>query len=988
MAAAFRSVADAVVIIDSADRIVDLNPAAEELFARTSDACRGVPLDSLVNLSGGVPDVPVDVPTRVQALPPDTRGHLLTGTFTRLPGADGEAGGGVLALTPTPPADHGSWQRLVSDSGGLYCVVGVDGHFLEVGERWTHVLGYPPGELLGRLFFDYLHPDDVDPSRAQALLMINDNARTVSFENRYRCQDGSYRWLSWYAISDRERRRTLAFATDLTDLRRQERLLRETQIAARVGGWELDVARGLMYWTEENFRIHETSPEEYTPTVEGSLSYYTEDSAPIINEAVRRAIEHGEPFDLELEMVTARGRRIWCRDVAHVIEEDGRAARVYGSCQDITEQRRYREALRESEERLRTLIRDVRVGVLVHGPDGQVVQCNQAALDVLGLTREQLMSDDPLGGEHNLIHEDGRPFTFDEYPVLHAIRTRRSVTGINMGLYRARHDDWVWLLMHAVVQVDDRGAVKSVVCSFADITARKRAEDAARDSHAMFQAVYENAGLGVILRGIDGRLIDCNPTFERMIGHSADILRELAVERYVYHDDIAAPAKRHRALLAGERSSYEVDRRYLSADGDILWGHVTVSVVGDGDGAPRHLVEMIMDITDRKRMEAQLMLTDRLASLGTMAAGVAHEINNPLTWLMGNITYVVETLTELRHQIGLDPDDYDGLFRSLEDSLAGAERIRTIVQDLRLFARTRPSHDATADITRVVQSTLRMLHNQIMHRARCELEISDELPVVLGDEARLGQVMTNLVVNAVQAMPDGRSQDNLLRIRVVPEGEYVVIAVADNGVGIPAEVQTHIFDPFFTTKSVGEGTGLGLSICHSIVAELGGGIELKSEVGRGTTFTVRLRVAPAARGSSRRLTTRPPLANPAQGGEGKQILCIDDEPDMGEALHLMLGKHHELTFETSGHRALARLRAGERYDVVLCDLMMPGMSGMDFYQALSDLDPELAERCAFMTGGSFTPAARSFAENLPSTRLLEKPFVGDSVRALVERLTR
>jgi PAS domain S-box-containing protein len=979
LAAALAATDDAVVMTDAAGQIAELNPAAERLLGVTAGAARGQALAAVVRFQGETPALTGDQPRPVDVLPPAGHASVLAGTLRAVYGADGALRGQILVIASRPEPGVIDWHRLLAESNTLYCVVGFDGYFKEVSAHWAALLGHSVDELLATVIWELIHPDDHEPTRREIERVMASGKRTFAFENRYRQAQGSYRWLSWHAVIDRQHQRTYAYANDISDLKRQERLLQQTQRAARVGGWELDLVTGALYWTEENHRIHDTTPATYTPTMHSALGFYGADSAARLSAAIERARADGAPYDIDVEVTTAAGRHLWCRQIGHVVMEGGRPVRIYGSCQDITERRQNREALRASAQQLRTLVREVGIGIVLQGPDTRILQCNQTALDALGLTEDELLGRTSFHPEWNVIHEDGSPFPGSEHPVARALATGRSVTGVIMGVYRPRTQDRAWLLVNAMVQPDERGAVQSVICSFADITARKRAEDAARENHAMFRAVYDNAGVGVILREPGGQLVSCNRAFTRMIGRSTDTLRVLAPSAYVHGEDLAFPLERHAELLAGRRESYELDRRYLGADGEILWGQVTVSAVRDNSDQLRYLVEMIVDITDRKRMEAQLMLADRLASLGTMAAGVAHEINNPLTWLMGNVSYVLESLAEQRPLLALDDDTYDDLRRSLADSLAGAERIRTIVLDLKLFAHTKEKADAAADVTRVLHSTLRMLHNELSHRAELVLDVAP-VAAVAGDEARLGQVLTNLLVNAIQALPEERHHDNRIVVRVADKGAHVLVEVGDNGVGIAPEVRAHIFDPFFTTKRVGQGTGLGLSICHSIVTQLGGRIEVESRPGLGTTFRVYLRKA------------RPPEPH-APGSESsprraarRRVLCIDDEVDMGDTFMRMLGRHHEITFETDAHRALARLRAGERYDAIICDIMMPSMNGMEFYRALRELAPALVERCGFVTGGTFTAAARAFAEALPRGRLLEKPFGRDSVHAFVERL--
>jgi CheY-like chemotaxis protein len=275
-----------------------------------------------------------------------------------------------------------------------------------------------------------------------------------------------------------------------------------------------------------------------------------------------------------------------------------------------------------------------------------------------------------------------------------------------------------------------------------------------------------------------------------------------------------------------------------------------------------------------------------------------------------------------------------------------------------------------------------MMDNEIRHGARLVKDFAP-VPDVVANEARLGQVFLNLLLNAVQALPEGRSERNEIRIVVrSPTAERVVVEVHDNGVGIPAHVRARIFEPFFTTKPIGVGTGLGLAICHGIVTSLGGTLSVESEPGHGSVFRVEL---PAARSTTGVTPTvgvvdaPPQLASPTVHG---RILVIDDEAAVCSSLQRLLAGEGDVVTVTSAREALELIGSGERFDVLLCDVMMPGMDAPALYEELLEVAPAQAERMVFMTGGAFTARARDFLERVPNARV-DKPFDVAALRALV-----
>lgn len=871
----------------------------------------------------------------------------------------------------------GHWRALVERDETLSMLLDGEGRLVAVSSKMAEILDYSVDEMIGMQALELVHPDDRERTQMNWMERRTEGTDSIGLENRWRRKRGSERWLSWYATGEQPSGHVYAVASDMTDRKRRDLLLRETESVASTGGWELDLSANELYWTEETYRLHDTSPAEYTPDVATALQFYTDESRARLSTALDLLTEYGTPFDEEFELLTAKGRRIQCRAKGQAVVQDGEVVGVYGVFQDISEEAKVAQALRESEELRRSILRDMRAGLVAQRPDGTIFLSNQAALDILGLTEDQITGRTSMDKNWYSIHEDGSPFPGEAHPAMVSLRTGESVTGAIMGVYRPRTQDRVWILIDSVVQRDKEGTILRVLTSFIDITDRKRAEDAARASDAMFRAVYQNAGLGVLLRDAQTHKIECNPTFERMIGRSSEALGSLTMSDLIHPEDSTSPAEAEADLLAGRVDSYELERRFNHASGKQLWGHETVSLVRGPEGAPRYLVEMIVDITERKRMETQLMLADRMASLGTMAAGVGHEINNPLTWIIGNITLSLELLREVEPPA---EDESLGEVRSaLEEALMGASRVRTIVRDLRLFSRVDDKPGVTADLNQVVESTSRMLYNEIKHRTEFRLELAPG-PHVMGDAPRIGQILTNLLVNALHALPDRPLRENLIRVSTQYQDGDVILAVSDNGVGISPALQSRIFDPFFTTKGIGSGTGLGLSICHSLVTRLGGRIELQSEPGHGSVFRVFL--VPAAREEQ---PTRPQRVTRGSS-ERKRILCIDDEPSVGRLIARVFRKAHDVVVETDCEQAIERLRRGEHYDAIICDLMMPVMSGIEFFDQLKVLDSALAKRCGFMTGGVFTDRVRSFADALPPTHLVRKPFRPNAIQALVDNL--
>ncbi len=404
------------------------------------------------------------------------------------------------------------------------------------------------------------------------------------------------------------------------------------------------------------------------------------------------------------------------------------------------------------------------------------------------------------------------------------------------------------------------------------------------------------------------------------------------------------------------------------------------------DGREAVLV-LFQDVSQRKEAETRRLLTDRMAAVGTLAAGVAHELNNPLSFVFGNVQLLQERLRDVQFSSEREREE---VVQALADSLHGLERMRRVIRDMRVFSRA-DQEDAVpepVDVRAVLESALGLCRSDLSQRARVD-RCYEEVPMVAADEARLGQVFLNLLVNAIQALPEHDAERQRVRVEVFRDEEgWVVVAVQDSGPGISSEVMPRIFDPFFSTKHPGEGTGLGLSICRSIVASLGGSIHVESRPGEGARFEVRLPPVDAIPGAAARRSARRRGSsaqtlriNRLSSGRALRILLVDDEPMVIRSIKRWM-RDWDVQVAHGGQEALDLLARDASFDCVLCDMMMPRVDGVAFYEAVAARWPDLAPRIVFVTGGAFTERARRFFDRVDNERV-DKPFDPAALRELV-----
>jgi PAS domain S-box-containing protein len=538
---------------------------------------------------------------------------------------------------------------------------------------------------------------------------------------------------------------------------------------------------------------------------------------------------------------------------------------------------------------------------------------------------------------------------------------------------RTRRD----VVFHKAAIHDDAGGVTGLAAVMLDVTDQRAAQralrgalDAAHSTEASFRQLVESVPDLVVIHEA-GRMVYANPAMIAVLGRPLDAIVGSSAQEWVHPDDHAGIAP----YLASDAPMPARELRLRAGDG--RWIKAEFLAIGIEMWGRRVRVAIGRDLTERTEAQERLARAHRLAAVGTLAAGVAHELNNPLTFVLANVEIAADAIRRLRGAPP-DADGWDETLHALDDALEGAERMRVIVRDLRTMTRSDEACAGPVDVRKLLEYAANVAWNEVRPRARLTWDVED-VPPVRGSETRLGQVFVNLLVNAAHSIPEGNPDAHAIRLsaRRQPDGR-VAIAVSDTGAGIAPENLSRIFDPFFTTKPLGLGTGLGLWVCHNIVTAFGGTLDVSSELGQGTTFRVALPADEAAQ------TPRPARAEEARDGRvRRRLLVVDDEPLVAATVRRQLASEFLVDAASGVADALARIARGP-YDAIVCDVLMDGPDGLELLDAVRRQAPPLADRMLFVTGGASARAVHLLeALGVP---WLPKPFDGRQLRQALRDL--
>lgn len=638
----------------------------------------------------------------------------------------------------------------------------------------------------------------------------------------------------------------------------------------------------------------------------------------------------------------------------------GDTGRMVVFVRDITERKRAMEAIRLSEERYRSVVENANEAISVV-QNGIIKFANAKVAEVTGYTVEELNA---MPAE-KLIHPDDRERVMSYH-------TERMKSNIAPASYELRIIDKQgrtrWLERHATT-ITWEGEPAALVLD-TDITERKQAEEALMKSEERYRLIAENTRDVIITTDMDLKVTYVSPSVRYLSGYSPEEVLDTPVDKLLTPASLGGTTKVLREELEQARTqpgepgrSRTLELEVVRKDGSTLWAEARVSFLRDAKGQPVGLIGVLRDITERKKaeeerkkLELKAQIASRLASVGEMVAGIAHEINNPLTGIIG-----YAQLLASRQDL---PEDVKKDLKIIND---GAQRVAGVVQRLLTFSRQVKPERRLVDINELVENTLALrAYSLRMNNIEVITKLDPHLPRIVVDPGQIQQVLLNLIVNAETAMKAVRRKRRLT-ITTRKVDSVIEIKVKDNGHGIKPEIMDRIFDPFFTTRPAGEGTGLGLSLCYGIVTEHNGRIYVESKPGRGATFVVELPiVSDVAQPVQLPIELKEDLA-------GKRVLVVDDEPGIREFVAQVLSDQGcEVDTVARAEEALPKIES-QRYQLVLLDVKMPGMDGIQLYGRIKQKAPALARRVVFLTGDVVSPATEKFlaTNKLPH---IDKPF--------------
>jgi PAS domain S-box-containing protein len=758
-----------------------------------------------------------------------------------------------------------------------------------------------------------------------------------------------------------------------TALRESEGRFRFAQRAASIGTFDWNIETGVNTWTPELEAMYGLPPGGFPRTQKAWEDLIHPNDRARAVQRVEESLKTGAPVEQEWRVIWPDGSVHWIAGRWQVSKNAaGEPLHLTGVNIDITERKNMEEALRKSEERFRLATRATNDAIWDIDLKTGTVSWNETYSALYGRPPE---TSDSWQWWIDNIHPDDRGYT---------VNCLRDAIGNGASSwtceYRFRRADgrWAHIYDRAYIARDGSDNPWRVIGAMQDLTERKQAEAAVRESEERFRRVFEEGPLGLALVGRNYRLLKANNALCQMLGYSESELVQMSFVDFTHPADVQADAELAEGLFRREIPFYRVQKRYVKKTGEIIWINLTATLILDHDGEPLYGLGMIENITEIKRTQEEALAMQKLESVGTLASGIAHDFNN----LLGGVQAQAELALAELHAGSSCREELKAICEM-------AKRGSEIVRQLMIYAGKEGEVVERVDLSKIVGEMLALLKVSVSKHALITSDLDRELPPTRAGAAQLRQIVMNLVTNASDAIGD---RDGVIRVitRKAPWGEsvaisesqsagdYLVLEVSDTGCGMSRETQGRVFDPFFTTKSAGRG--LGLAVISGIVRSLGGAIRLTSELGKGTTFQILLPCAEPKGGAVFHAMST--IVESAGQSQQAAVLVVEDEDVLREAVAKALRKNGFEVFEAAnGSLAIDLLRANQgRIDVILLDMTIPGASSREVVAEAANVRPDTrvvltsAYSHEVFSGATSPPQIRSF---------IRKPFqLADLVKTL------